>query len=69
MKLMVKYSYRCYEGVFREVRIPRKFKSYRVNIMLELLRCHDVFNYHYGISSEDGKVSEPIIRVKSKLKQ
>jgi len=60
---MVKCPFCGYDGEFKEVRTPWKFRFYTVK-MFECPRCHGMFNYYYGISPQTGKISEFAIRVK-----
>jgi len=64
---MVKCPYCNFEGNFKELRNPWKFRFYTVK-RLECPRCNGIFNHYYGVSSR-GKNSEFVIRVKAPIKK
>jgi len=63
--MMVRCPFCGYEAnvsEFKLLRNPWRFRFYEVK-MLECPKCHNIFNYYFGISSR-GKKSEFVIRVR-----
>jgi len=61
---MVKCPYCGYEGEFKELREPWKFRFYTVK-MLQCPKCNNIFNHYSGISPR-GKRSEFVIKIRPK---
>jgi len=56
-------GYEADASKFKPLRDPWKFRFYEVK-MLECPRCYSTFNYYFGISPRNGKVSEFVIRIR-----
>jgi len=56
-------GYEAYASKFKLLRDPWRFRFYEVK-RLECPRCHNIFNYYFGINPRSGEVSEFVIRVK-----
>ena len=63
---MAKCPYCGYDGEFREVRDPWRFRFY-TDKMLECPKCRGLFNYYHGVSPR-GKVSEYVIRIRPRAR-
>lgn len=59
---MIKCPYCNFEGEFREIRAPWKFRFYTVKL-LQCPKCQRIFNYYYGVSPKTGKISKFTIRL------
>lgn len=59
---MVKCPHYGYEGSFKLVRNPWRFRFYEVK-MISCPKCRGIFNYYRGTSPR-GKASEFVVRVK-----
>jgi uncharacterized Zn finger protein len=64
---MVKCPFCGSEGGFKELK-SWKFRFYDVR-MLQCPKCGGVFNHYYGVSPRTGKVSEFVIRIRSRVRK